>query len=61
MSLNIQENMIEVRYPAAGDDTYHDTIEEDLLSIGYTVIHSGEAWQTSGEYYVLVAQKDYKE
>ena len=61
MSLNIQENQIEVRYPVAGDDTYHDTIEKDLLKIGYTVIHSGEAFQTSGVYYVLVAQKDFAE
>ena len=61
MSLNIQENQIEVRYPIAGDDTHHDTIEKDLATIGYTVIHSGGDMQTTGEYIVLVAQKDFGE
>jgi hypothetical protein len=58
VSLNLpSEKMIEVRYLDSAEDTYHDTIEEDLATIGYQVIHSSEAWQSNGMYVVLAAIK----
>lgn len=62
MSLNLtSEKMIEVRYLAEAD-ACHDSIEEDLASIGYVVVHSGESRNKNGSEYVsLVAIKDFAE